>query len=340
VGSRSITRLLLVAALVPLAPATAAAAGDPDVAALQVALRSSKLYRGPVDGRLGPPTSAAISDFQRRSGLPVDGLPGPTVRAALGEYGRWTLGSRLLSARARGWDVAGLQFLLAWQGFPSGPINGAFTERTAAAVRRFQRWAGIAGDGVAGPETLRRLHVRPPRSPLRLSPPLRFPVAGLFGPRGDRFHTGLDFGAPAGAPVAVARPGRVTYAGWHPGGWGNLVSVAHGAGVLTMYAHLSRITVRVGQRVEARAVVGAVGSSGNSSGPHLHFEVQLRGAAVDPVSALAGNLGSGARGRPLRRRRWSLFGSPASEGLSATDTAQAGASGPSHIVVRERCPEP
>jgi murein DD-endopeptidase MepM/ murein hydrolase activator NlpD len=286
VGRGSVKLVALAAALFTFAPAPGLAAGDPDLAALQVALHKRNLYEGPVDGQFGPATAAGVAEFQRQSGLAVDGVPGPAVRAALGDFGRWSLGDRVVAAPARGWDVAGLQFLLAWQGFPSGPINGAFTERTAAAVRRFQQWAGIGVDGVAGPEALGLLHRRPPRSPLRLASPVRFALTGRFGPRADRFHTGLDFGAPDGAPVTVARPGRVTYAGWHPGGWGYLVTVAHGAGIRTMYAHLSRVSVRVGQRLDSRAVVGSVGSSGNSAGPHLHFEVRLRGAAVDPSPAL------------------------------------------------------
>jgi murein DD-endopeptidase MepM/ murein hydrolase activator NlpD len=70
-----------------------------------------------------------------------------------------------------------------------------------------------------------------------------------------------------------------------PGGWGYLVSIAHGNGVRTMYAHLSRIDVRVGARVGAGHQIGLVGSTGHSTGPHLHFEVRVRGAAVDPLPA-------------------------------------------------------
>jgi murein DD-endopeptidase MepM/ murein hydrolase activator NlpD len=110
--------------------------------------------------------------------------------------------------------------------------------------------------------------------------------ADRFGPRGNRFHTGLDFAVPAGTPVAAAAAGRVTYAGWHPGGWGKLVTVAHGNGVRTMYAHLERIDVAVGQNVTCGAALGLVGATGVATGPHLHFEVRLRGAAVDPLRAL------------------------------------------------------
>jgi murein DD-endopeptidase MepM/ murein hydrolase activator NlpD len=78
----------------------------------------------------------------------------------------------------------------------------------------------------------------------------------------------------------------VIFAGWAAGGWGKLVTLAHASGVRTMYAHLSRVAVRVGQRVVAGQRVGRVGASGHASGPHLHFEVRLGGAAVDPLGGL------------------------------------------------------
>jgi murein DD-endopeptidase MepM/ murein hydrolase activator NlpD len=123
-------------------------------------------------------------------------------------------------------------------------------------------------------------------SPLRLAWPVRAPLGDRFGPRGARFHSGVDFTARAGTGVTAAGAGRVTYAAWLPGGWGKLVSIAHGHGVRTLYAHLARVDVRVGDRVGAGFQIGLVGASGRSSGPHLHFEVRLRGAAIDPLTAL------------------------------------------------------
>jgi murein DD-endopeptidase MepM/ murein hydrolase activator NlpD len=78
----------------------------------------------------------------------------------------------------------------------------------------------------------------------------------------------------------------VTWAGRLAGGWGKLVVVAHADGVRTMYAHLSSIAVRLGERVATGDRLGAVGATGEATGPHLHFEVRLRGAAVDPRPAL------------------------------------------------------
>jgi murein DD-endopeptidase MepM/ murein hydrolase activator NlpD len=84
----------------------------------------------------------------------------------------------------------------------------------------------------------------------------------------------------------VAAPGRIAFAGFAAGGWGKLVVVVHSDGVRTLYAHLSAINVRRGQPVNTGQNLGLVGATGDATGPHLHFEVQLRGAAIDPSFAL------------------------------------------------------
>jgi murein DD-endopeptidase MepM/ murein hydrolase activator NlpD len=264
----------------------ASAAGDPGVAALQVGLRARGLYAGEVDGVVGPATERAVRRLQRRARISVDGVAGPQTRRALGRFGGPRLGTRVLRPGVRGWDVAALQFALAWHGFPCGVFDGLLGPRTAYALRRFQRWAGLPVDALAGPLTLAALRRPPAASPVALSAPLPYAVGDGFGPRGDRFHAGIDIPAPAGAPVAAAGAGRVAYAGWHAGGYGLLVVVAHGGGVRTFYAHLSRVDVALGARVQAGRQVGVVGSTGHSTGPHLHFEVRVRGAAVDPMTAL------------------------------------------------------
>ena len=144
----------------------AGAGGNPEVAALQVGLRERGLYRGTVDGVLGPGTERAVRRFQHRAGLSADGVPGPRTRKALGRYGkRAPLGGRPLLVGMRGWDVAALQFALAWHGFPSGAIDGHFGPHTYEALRRFQVRAGITPDGIAGREYVRRA----PRSRAPLS---------------------------------------------------------------------------------------------------------------------------------------------------------------------------
>jgi murein DD-endopeptidase MepM/ murein hydrolase activator NlpD len=272
---------LLVAVALAL-PATAGAGtpGSADVAALQVGLAGLKLYDDDVDGFVGPRTLAGLSK------LPGATAPlAPETRAALGAFGASQLGSRPLIAGCSGWDVAALQFLLAWHGFPSGTLDGLFGDRTQAALLRFQRWAGIDPIGIAGPQTLAALREPPPVSPIRLGRPIDVDGTDGFGPRGNRFHTGTDYPALNGTPVVAAADGTVIGAG-PAGGYGKLVVIQHTSGVTTLYAHLSKILVAEGRRVVRGAPIGLVGQTGDATGPHLHFEVRVRDAAVDPATAI------------------------------------------------------
>lgn len=284
-GVRSLSALAA-AFLLCLTVATSARAGNPDVAALQVALRARGLYSGTIDGLIGPGTTAAVRRFQRRAHITVDGVPGRQTRRALGRYGRHAFGTRLLHTGRSGWDVAALQFALAAHGFPSGTVDGGFGPRTEAALRRFQHWARLGADGVAGRAAYTALRRPPARCPIGLRRPVSGPVGDRFGPRGNRFHPGIDFPVSYGTGVRAAAGGRVVFAGWNSGGYGYLVTVAHRHGVRTMYAHLSRIRVRIGRWVSAGTLLGNVGATGFATGPHLHFEVRLRGAAVNPLPAL------------------------------------------------------
>jgi murein DD-endopeptidase MepM/ murein hydrolase activator NlpD len=281
----AITAIGAAAALAAAAPRAEALPGSGSTAALQLALRVHGLYAGDVDGLRGPGTRIALRRFQRRRGLAADGIVGPRTRRALGRRGRPRLGARPMRAGMAGWDVAALQFLLARAGFPSGSIDGGLGARTDRALRRFQRRSGLGADGIAGAATLRALRRRSPQSPVRLSRPVRAPVGDRFRFRGSRLHAGVDFPAPTGTSVTAAGPGRVAGVGVD-GGWGRFVLVAHGAGVRTLYAHLSSIAVSRGQAVGAGTLIGGVGSTGVASGPHLHFEVFSRGANVDPLGAI------------------------------------------------------
>jgi murein DD-endopeptidase MepM/ murein hydrolase activator NlpD len=195
------------------------------------------------------------------------------------------LGRRVLRPGRHGRDVAELQLALAWQGFPSGRIDGRFGPRLRSALIRFQRAVGLRSDGLAGSSTFAALRRRPPASPIPLVWPLLAPLGDRFGPRDGGFHAGIDLLASAGTDVIAAAPGRVTWASRRDG-WGKLVTIAHGHGVRTMYAHLSTVKVKVGQWVAGGTVLGRVGATGDATGPHLHFEVRVGGAAIDPLRAL------------------------------------------------------
>ena len=127
--------------------------------------------------------------------------------------------------------------------------------------------------------------------------PYRKPVIGEveftsgFGVRSDPFlgrpamHTGLDFRASMGDPVRATANGKVVSAGWS-GGYGRMIEVDHGNGLSTRYGHLSEIHVRIGDQIKIGQVLGAVGSTGRSTGPHLHYETRIDGEAVDPQKFL------------------------------------------------------
>ncbi len=112
-------------------------------------------------------------------------------------------------------------------------------------------------------------------------------LSSSYGYRSDPFtgagamHSGLDFPGPMGSPILAAAPGRVVYVG-QKSGYGNVVEVDHGQGILTRYAHLSGFTSRVGAQVTAGQQIAKMGSTGRSTGSHLHFEVRLNGVAVNP----------------------------------------------------------
>jgi len=129
----------------------------------------------------------------------------------------------------------------------------------------------------------------PPIVPPSGSGILGWPVSGSvvsgFGMRSGRMHEGIDITASSGTPVRSSAGGSVIYAGWL-GGYGNLVVVDHGGGLSTAYAHNSSLASSVGQSVAAGQVIAYSGSTGNSSGPHVHFEVRVNGSAVDPLGYL------------------------------------------------------
>jgi murein DD-endopeptidase MepM/ murein hydrolase activator NlpD len=148
---------------------------------------------------------------------------------------------------------------------------------------RMPRPAAAGGKGIS--RLMGGIAVMPSRLPLAAGTMTsRFgmrhhPILGMV-----RGHSGVDFAAPTGSPVYATAPGQIAAAGWN-GGLGLFVAINHGGGMQTRYGHLSRLAVADGQIVPVGAIIGYVGSTGLSTGPHLHYEVRMNGAAINPVSA-------------------------------------------------------
>lgn len=118
--------------------------------------------------------------------------------------------------------------------------------------------------------------------------PMCAPVTSEYGQRWGRMHRGVDQGASTGTPVGASKGGTVIFADWQ-GGYGRMVLVDHHDGVVTAYAHMSSLSVSRNDAVKQGQTVGAVGNTGNSTGPHLHFETRVNGSAVNPRQYLPGS---------------------------------------------------
>ena len=116
-----------------------------------------------------------------------------------------------------------------------------------------------------------------------------------YGVRSDPFkgssamHAGIDLSGPSGTPIYATADGVVGTAGWHTGGYGNLIKIDHGRGIETRYAHLSSVGVRAGQQIKRGQLIGRMGSTGRSTGSHLHYEVRIDGRAVNPIPFMKSN---------------------------------------------------
>jgi LysM repeat protein len=160
--------LISVTGVLAAAPAAAHAAGNPQIAGLQVALRAHGLYLAQIDGIAGPKTAAAVHAFQRKHGLPF-GVADAKLRAALGPLGRPLFGTRILRRGDFGWDVSVLQFLLTHRGVYSGALDGYMGAETTRALKRYQRAMHLMADAVVGPRTLSAI-VRRDAVPIRIAP--------------------------------------------------------------------------------------------------------------------------------------------------------------------------
>ena len=164
------------------------------------------------------------------------------------------------------------------RGAMGGPLERLASDSDGSLDPRFER----LGLSLARMEALdRSLQGLPRYRPARNS------MTSSFGARRDPFtgatamHAGIDFSGPTGAPIYAAAKGRISFVG-QKSGYGNVVEIAHGNGMVTRYAHMSKFASRVGQEVAAGDVIGAIGSTGRSTGPHLHFEVRINDRAVNP----------------------------------------------------------
>jgi len=160
-----------------------------------------------------------------------------------------------------------------------GPLISLTTSATGSLDPRFRR----LGASLARMEALERGLAGIPQ----VEPADMDFISSGFGFRADpftgggAFHAGLDFRGPIGAPIYAAAKGRVSFAGVRQG-YGKCVEIDHGNGLVTRYAHMSAFRTRVGQKVNAGAIIGAIGNTGRSTGPHLHFEVRIHDRPVNP----------------------------------------------------------
>lgn len=113
-------------------------------------------------------------------------------------------------------------------------------------------------------------------------------ISSPYGLRwnGTDFHPGIDIANDVGTPIVATADGRVTAAGWNSGGYGNMVDIDHGNGIMTRYGHAAQVVVRIGQQVKRGQVIAYMGSTGFSTGPHVHYEIRINGQAVNPARYL------------------------------------------------------
>lgn len=164
------------------------------------------------------------------------------------------------------------------QGGPLTPA-GVSTRGNAAISQSEAR----AEEIIVSLDKVNRYRIAASKLPLAMPVKSAFRYSSPFGKRWGRSHEGIDLAAPIGTQVFAPGDGVVTFAGWQ-NGYGRLIKIQHELGTETRYGHLSKINVKVGQRVSRNSPIGAIGNTGRSTGPHLHYEVRVNGRAVNPMS--------------------------------------------------------
>lgn len=244
-----------------LAAARHTEAVELDTVAIAGALTYS-VYKSIIDLGETPELVAAYADVL---GYDIDFVFDPRE----GDRFRILFEKKLLDGEAIGY---GRLLAATYDGAETGRVAGYWFADTA---RKISGWFSPDGGNLA------RAFMRAPLSILRVTSGFGMRTHPISGRR--KLHAGTDYGAPTGTPAWSVAAGTVTFAG-NRGGYGKLVEVSHAGGVRTRYGHLSKILVRRGQAVRQRQTVGLVGSTGYSTGPHLHFEYIVGGRQVAPRS--------------------------------------------------------
>jgi len=222
-------------------------------------------------------TAPADSSSEEAVVASAGSVAGALGKSAADAHSSWGEIGRLLSSAGVDLDQLVTRFGASRPG-QGGPF---------IALKGLKASKGGDGSDAAIPDALRKaLKALPLAAPLT-----HYQLESRFGIRHDPFnhrpstHTGLDFSAPFKSPVYNTAPGTVIFAG-SKGEFGRVVDIDHGAGIVTRYAHLHRITVAIGQHLNGREQIGLLGSSGRSTGPHVHYEVQVNGTPQDPQKFL------------------------------------------------------
>jgi murein DD-endopeptidase MepM/ murein hydrolase activator NlpD len=219
------------------------------------------------------PEAAALARIEARQLAFVEGLT---------RYADWRAQRAAAALRQLGLDPRSMM-IRADRAAMGGPLEMLATSRDGSIDPRFER-LGLSIARMAALES--GLAGVPQVEPAALKY-----ISSGFGYRRDPFtgagamHKGLDFRGPKGAPIYAAARGVVGFVGQRSG-YGNVVEISHGNGLMTRYAHMSAFHARVGQKVLAGQTIGAIGSTGRSTGPHLHFEVRINDRAVNPRTFL------------------------------------------------------
>ena len=232
----------------------------------------------------------SLSEIASRYGITIEALVG--ANPDLSSLDRLPTGVELLIPPGEGLlvtlgHVNGLEQLL--QEYGVSPIEVA-RANDIRSLSDLQPGMLLYLPGVEPAAALERL-ARVREEELRYMWPLHGRITSYFGRRNlgmgtSNFHRGIDVAAPMGSQVTAARSGTVVFAGWSTSGYGNLIRVQHSGGDETWYGHFSTLLVDVGDYVAQGEVIGLVGSTGISTGPHLHFELHEAGTAVDPIGYL------------------------------------------------------